>query len=370
MTGLAGAPGATLVLGFGRTGAEAQRTARSGLRAGARRTATRYDRGWHRYLRGLKEVPDSAAAVRRQYLASALVLAAAEDKLNPGALVASPSAPWVWGDEVKDLSSPSGAYHLVWSRDSYQFGTALWAMGDKAAARRTVDWLFDVQQTARRLVPAELRRQGDSGLVRAPARRGGVADRAGPTGGPRRAAHLPRRETGRSTSSSDFRDEETGRRAPYSPQERWENQSGYSPNSIATQVAGLVCAADIAKQNGDRASARRWLRLADRWQSKVKQWTRTTEGPLSSSPYYLRITKDGRPDRGTEYGIGDGGPSAVDQRRVVDPSFLDLVRLGLEEPDDPDVLSTLSVVDEELRVELPERAVLAPLQLRRLRRDA
>jgi glucoamylase len=38
---------------------------------------------------------------------------------------------------------------------------------------------------------------------------------------------------------------------------------------------------------------------------------------------------------------------------VVDPSFLDLVRLGLEEPDDPDVLSTLSVVDEDLRVETP-----------------
>ena len=159
MTGLAGDQRATLVLGFGRTGAEAQRTARSGLRAGARQTATRYDRGWHRYLRGLKEVPDSAAAVRRQYLASALVLAAAEDKLNPGALVASPSAPWVWGDEVKDLSSPSGAYHLVWSRDSYQFGTALWAMGDKAAARRIGRLALRRAAAARRLVPAELRRR-------------------------------------------------------------------------------------------------------------------------------------------------------------------------------------------------------------------
>lgn len=130
VTGVSGLPGdqrATLVLGFG-----------SDAR-GAVRTATTTSRT-------LRQVPDSAAAVRRQYLASALVLAAAEDKLNPGALVASPSAPWVWGDEVKDLSSPSGAYHLVWSRDSYQFGTARWAMGDKAAARRSVDWLFGVQQ--------------------------------------------------------------------------------------------------------------------------------------------------------------------------------------------------------------------------------
>ena len=37
--------------------------------------------------------------------------------------------------------------------------------------------------------------------------------------------------------------------------------------------------------------------------------------------------------------MGDGGPSAIDQRRVVDPSFLDLVRLGIEAPDDPAVLS-------------------------------
>ena len=34
----------------------------------------------------------------------------------------------------------------MWSRDAYQFGTALWAQGDKARARRVVDWLFRVQQ--------------------------------------------------------------------------------------------------------------------------------------------------------------------------------------------------------------------------------
>ena len=42
----------------------------------------------------------------------------------------------------------------------------------------------------------------------------------------------------------------------------------------------------------------------------------------------LRLTKDGNPNAGTTYSLGDGGPSAMDQRRVVDPSFLELVRLG------------------------------------------
>jgi len=355
VTGVTGRPGeqrATLVLGYGRTGGEATRTARAGLRAGARTTAARYDRGWHRYLRSLRDVPASAAGVRRQYLASALVLAAAEDKLNPGALVASPSAPWVWGDEITDLSSPSGAYHLVWSRDSYQFGTALWAMGDRAAARRTVDWLFDVQQRPDGSFPQNSDVEGTpvwSELqldeVALPIVLAHRVGRDGPRTwrGVRKAARFLVR----------FRDEETHRRAPYSPQERWENQSGYSPNSIAAQVAGLVCAADIARKNGDRRSARRWLRVADRWQAKVKQWTVTSTGPLSDSRYFLRLTKDGRPDKGTEYGIGDGGPAAVDQRRVVDPSFLDLVRLGLLRPDDADVVSSLAVVDDELRVETP-----------------
>ncbi len=352
VTGLPGHQRATLVLGFGGTAAEARQVAGRSAEVSAAATARRYDRGWHRYVRSLKRVPESAAAVRRQYLASALVLAAAEDKLNPGALVASPSAPWVWGDEVKDLSSPSGAYHLVWSRDSYQFGTALWAMGDKAAARRSVDWLFDVQQKPDGSFPQNSDVEGTpvwSELqldeVALPIALAHLVGRDGPRTyrGVKKAANFLAR----------FRDEETGRRAPFSPQERWENQSGYSPNSIATQVAGLVCAADIARKNGDRRSARRWLELADRWQSKVKDWTRTTTGPLSTAPYFLRLTKDGEPDKGTEYGIGDGGPSAVDQRRVVDPSFLDLVRLGLEEADDPDIVSTLAVVDQELRVETP-----------------
>ncbi|CUR62303.1 Glucodextranase [metagenome] len=352
VTGLPGDQRATLVLGFGADARGAARTATSTARTNPRATAARYDRGWHRYLRTLERVPDSAATVRRQYLASALVLAAAEDKLNPGALVASPSAPWVWGDEVKDLSSPSGAYHLVWSRDSYQFGTALWAMGDRAAARRTVDWLFDVQQLPDGSFPQNSDVEGTpvwSELqldeVALPIVLARLVGRDGPRTyrGVKKAADF----------LAGFRDEETGRRAPYSPQERWENQSGYSPSTIAAQVAGLVCAADLARKNGDRASARRWLRLADRWQARVKRWTVTTTGPLSDSPYFLRLTKNGRPDTGTEYGIGDGGPSAVDQRRVVDPSFLDLVRLGLLPADDADVVSTLPVVDSELRVDTP-----------------
>ncbi|WP_395658476.1 glycoside hydrolase family 15 protein [Nocardioides sp.] len=342
----------TLALGFGGSVGRAVQQARGSLGRGFAATSSAYDRGWHGYVDSLKDVPASAASVQPEYLASALVLAAAEDKQHPGAFVASPSAPWVWGDEVKDLSSPSGAYHLVWSRDAYQFGTALWAMGDRAAARRIVRWLFGTQQLADGSFPQNSDVSGtpvwgslqldEVAFPIVLAHLVGKRD-AATWHGVRKAARF----------LVSFRDEETGRRSPYSPQERWENQSGYSPATIAAEVAGLVCAADLAKHHGRPALARHWLRVADRWQRHVEDWTVTTNGPLDDAPYFLRLTKNGRPDTASPYEMGDGGPRSIDQRKVVDPSFLDLVRLGLLPADDPAVVNTLDVVDRRLRVDTP-----------------
>ncbi|WP_243056649.1 glycoside hydrolase family 15 protein [Nocardioides sp. SR21] len=342
----------TLALGFGDTVGRAVSQARGSLRAGFGAARAAYDRGWHRYLDSLKGVPASAAPVEREYLASQLVLAAAEDKLHRGAFVASPSMPWVWGDQVEDLSLPSGAYHLVWSRDAYQFGTALWAAGDRAAARRTVRWLFGTQQRNDGSFPQ------NSDVAGTPVWESIQLDEVAL---PIVLAHLVGADgerTWRGVRKAvefllSFRDEESGRRAPYSTQERWENQSGYSPNSIATQIAGLVCAADLARKHGHRALARQWLEVADRWHRHVKDWTVTRNGPLSDQPYFLRLSKDGQPSRGASYEMGDGGPTSIDQREVVDPSFLDLVRLGVLAFDDPAVVNTLDVVDQELEVETP-----------------
>jgi glucoamylase len=355
VTGRPGARTVTLALGFGTDGHSARRAAGRSLHRGYALVARRYAAGWHRYLRSLRPVPASARSLRDEYLASTLLLAAAEDKQHRGAFVASPTEPWVWGDEVPGLSSPSGAYHLVWSRDAYQFGTALWAAGDRRAARRIVDWLFDVQQKPDGSFPQNSDVMGKPvwtnlqlDEVALPIVLAWQVGRRGPGTyrHVRRAADF----------LVGFHDPTTGTPAPYSPQDRWENQSGYSPATIAAEIAGLVCAAHLARRNGDPASARRWLRTADLWQAKVAGWTLTRTGPYSTSPYYLRLTKDGNPDAGTTYSIGDGGPSKIDQRKVVDPSFLDLVRLGVKRADDPAIVSTLRVVDRRLRVRTPNGA--------------
>jgi glucoamylase len=339
---------ATLALGFARGGADdAVATARASLSRPFLATLARYAHGWHHYNDGLKDPPATLQTrdERRLYRVSAMVLAASEDKTHRGAYVASPTMPWRWGKEA-----PSGPYHLVWSRDLYQIGTGLIAQGDVAGANRALDWLFDVQQKPDGSFPQNSKPDGT------PVWTGLQMDEVA---FPAVLAHqLGRDDAGtwaHVKKAMDFilsyKDPETGNVAPWSPMERWENQSGWSPNTIAVEIAGMVCAAEIAKANGDDASADRYLAAADEWQARVKDWTLTTTGPYSSEPYFLRLTKDQNPDAGTTYSTGDGGPSAADQRTVVDPSFLDLVRLGVLPADDPDIINSEKVVDEQLGVQ-------------------
>jgi glucoamylase len=135
------------------------------------------------------------------------------------------------------------------------------------------------------------------------------------------------------------------REGPSSDQERWENQGGYSPNTIATEIAGLICAADIARRHGATAKADAYEALADSWQQRVESWTATTNGPYMPRPYYLRVTKDAQPNVGTTYTLGDNFNRPVDQREIVDNSFLGLVLFGVKPWNDQTVLNSLVVGD-------------------------
>jgi glucoamylase len=337
LTGLRGGRHATLALGFGTDTRAARSAARASLAAGAGKVERAYERGWARYLHGLRRAP--AAADRTTYDVSVMTLAASEDKTYRGAYVASPTMPWAWGT---GLENPSGAYHLVWARDLYQIATALLAAGDRAGARRALDYLFLRQQKPDGSFPQNSTVDGTPHWTNLQLDEVAfpivLAWQLGRVDGAFYRDHVKR--------AADFLVDYPG--APLTPQERWENQSGYSPATTAAEIAGLICAADLARRNGDAASARRYTATADDWQKRVEGWTATHNGPYSPRPYYLRLTKDGDPDAGTTYSIGDSGPAAVDQRAVVDPSFLELVRLGVKPARDPAIRNTLAVVDRRL----------------------
>ena len=248
--------------------------------------------------------------------------------------------PWGWGELTIDEDNPrSGPYHLVWPRDLYQVATALHAAGDTDGANRALDFAFDKQQLEDGSFPQNTQVDGrpkwtstQMDQVGLPIVLAWQLNRARP------------KDWRHVRAAADFIVEH----GPKSEQERWENQEGYSPATIAAEIAGLICAADIARRNGDTRRAATYERTADSWQRNVQRWTATTNGPYAPKPYYLRITKDRKPDKGTTYAIGDSGPSKMDQRRVVDVSFLELVRLGVKRPDDPAIVNTLRVVDQRL----------------------
>src|SRR4029077_472799 len=88
--------------------------------------------------------------------------------------------------------------------------------------------------------------------------------------------------------------------------ERWEEQDGYSPSTIAAEIAGLVAAADLADANHDPLSAAVWRGVADDYQRSVKGWTVSTSGPLAPR-YFIRLSKTGDPNAAISYGVGNGG---------------------------------------------------------------
>jgi glucoamylase len=339
-----------LAIGFGGQPATARSHAGASLARPFERAADRYAATWRAYLGDLRRPPLSvrrSKALRRLYEQSLMVLAASEDKRNRGASVASPTMPWVWGTLTLEKTESSGPYHLVWPRDLYHVATAQQAAGDGAAARRLLDYLWRVQKPdgsfwqntevdGREHWTTEQMDQASLPIVLAwwLGRRGATDWQ-----------HVRR--------AADY----VVANGPDTGQERWENQNGWSPNSIAAQIAGLVCAADIARRNGDSARAGRYEATADAWQRSVESWTATTNGPYSPRPYYVRVTKDANPDDGSTYNLGDNFPRPVDEREVVDQSFLGLVLFGAKRHDDPVVRNSLAVGDEVLRVVTPNGPV-------------
>jgi glucoamylase len=335
----------TLALGFGSSHVTARAVAADALAAGFAPLAAENAAGWARYRATLKSAPAAAAPVLDAYETSLLAMAAHEDKRHPGAGIASPTMPWGWGQLTIDKKDKRSApYHLVWPRDLYQVATAQIAAGATGAATANLDFLLREAQRPDGHFPQNVQVDGRpkwTGIQ--------MDEQALPIVLAWQLERFDAATWRALRRTAEF----ILRHGPRTEQDRWENQDGFSPGTIAAQVAGLVCAADLARRNGATADAARYERIADRWASSVQRWTATSTGPYSDDPYYLRLTKDRRPDRGTRYSIGDGGPARADQRKVVDPTFLELVRLGVKRHDDPVILNTLDVVDRQLRRQTP-----------------
>jgi len=329
----------TLSLAFGKKPSEALANAQASLRMGFEKISDQYRADWHSDLQGM---PAVEAKYQRQFNIAAMVLKALEDKTYRGAIIASPSIPWGGGPNANEPTI--SGYHAVWSRDLYEVATAFYAIGDRAAANRALNYLFDVQQKQDGSFP-------QNSWVDGKAIGGGLqldqvafplimAYQFGRTDHNTWSKHIK--------PAADF----IINHGPRTGQDRWEEKSGYSPATIAAEIAGLVCAARIARLNGDLKSTRDYLKTADDWARNVERWTATTTGPLGDGNYFLRISQSGNPNAGTKIEINSGG-GVYDEREIVDQGFLELVRLGIRDANDPLILKSLAVADKLIKVATP-----------------
>ena len=314
-------------------------TASRSLKKGFAKARSEYEAGWSDYV---KTLPLVESKYQPQFNMAAMQLKMLEDKTARGANIASLTVPWGGGANANENNV--GGYHLVWSRDLYQVFTAYLALGDKEAATRALEFLFSVQQKADGSFPQNSWLDGkpfwgslQMDEVAYPlimAWQLGRFDKATYENHVRKAA--------------DF----IVKNGPKTPQERWEEEGGYSPSTIAAEIAGLVCAADIAKRNGDTASADKYSATADEWQANIENWTATKTGKYGDGNYYLRITQNGKPDAGEKIELNNGA-GFFDERDIVDAGFLELVRLGIKPADDPLIAKSVKVIDRVIKVDTP-----------------
>jgi len=339
----------TLALGFGRSQAQSVSAARASLGRSFVLTAAKYLLGWAVYDAGLRR-PAGQASLDRHYYLSANVLKASEDKTYPGAIVASLASPW--GQSVPagvtSGGEPSyfGSYREVFARDLYEIFTGLLADGDVATARAATLFLFDRQQLPSGAMPRNSLLNGkaapDTGGLQ-------LDETAYPI--------LMAQESGLGSDAALWQDhirpaaDFLVANGPSDGVERWEEQTGYSPSTIAAEIAGLTAASAIAASHGDTARANLYQATADDFQRNIKSWTVTTTGP-DGPRYFIRLSKTGDPNAAITYSLGNGGPT-LDQRSVLDGGFQELVRLGELPAGDADIQASLAIIDKNISVATP-----------------
>jgi glucoamylase len=288
--------------------------------------------------------------------ASHNVLLAHEDKTFSGAFVASASIPWgqVKGDD--DL----GGYHLVWTRDMVQTATALLACERMETARRALVYLACTQQP-----------------------NGGFAQNFWIDGTPywsgqqldevafplMLAWRLWKADGLGEMDIFPFVERAAGylvRHAPITHQERWEENAGYSPSTLAAVIAGLICAAEMARAREAVELAVFLEEFADWIEGHIEDWAATNEGVLHPPirRHYMRIRP---PEKGEAYACESCGTETIrlsnrppgsryefQAREIADAGFLELVRYGVRRADDPLIVDSLEVVDAVLKRDLPQ----------------
>jgi glucoamylase len=346
----AGGGSFVVALAGGADAAEAALQARAGLLEDFDRTRELFLQQWRERQAQYRSIADLSGSALDMYRVSTAVLETHQSKRFPGGFVAGLSVPWGFARGDKDI----GGYHVLWPRDMVQTAMGKLASGDVHCARSTLFYLActqnadggwsqnmwldgtphweSIQMDAIALpilLADKLRREGELGNFQ-----------------PNKVVH----------HALCF----LLRHGPVTQQDRWETTPGYSPNTMAAEVAALLAAAEFVESEGEADRAEFLRDTADAWNDAIDELTYVEGTPLALRygvrGYYMRIAPPGR-IQAREIGHlrvrmpNISGPRSRRAIDIISPGALSLVRMGLRAPDDPHIVDTVKLVDATLRVE-------------------
>ncbi|MGE0129251.1 MAG: glucan 1,4-alpha-glucosidase [Blastocatellales bacterium] len=343
--------GFMLALAFGSSANEAGQFARAALLRDFDQITNDYVRGWQDYQARCLDLGEVNTSGFDPYRVSTAVLKTHEATIFPGAMIASLSIPWGAAKGDEDL----GGYHLVWPRDLVESAGGLLAAGDVGSARQTLFYLMCTQE-------ADGHWPQNMWLDGTPYWNGIQMDE---TAFPILLADLLRR----AEALDDLDPWPMVRRAagylvangPATQQDRWEEEGGFSPFTLAVEVAALLAAADFFELAGETNAAEFLRQTADIWNDHIERWTYVTDTDLAAqlgvAGYYVRIAPletEFAPSPASGFvPIKNHLPehSNAPVGHIVSPDALALVRFGLRAADDPRIVNTVKVIDALLKTE-------------------
>jgi glucoamylase len=334
-----------VALGFAYSPSGAHTRARSALAGDFDALRSHFLEGWRTWGATLSlPRPDETLGDAAEL--SAAVLKIHEDRAYPGAVVASLSVPW--GNSTDSL----GGYHLVWPRDVTLTAFALLAANQRLDARHILSHLIATQRRDGRW-PQNYFPSGEpywSGIQ--------LDEVALPVLLAAKLAELGEPELPGTAEMVRAAVGFMARTGPTSPQDRWEENPGVSPFTLAVTIAALVAAAPWL----DGAQRGYALALADDWNEQLERWCYVEDTALAREVgvrgYYVRIAPQrAARDHSAQVQLRNRDGESLLASALVSLDFSYLVRLGLRQPLDPRVQDTIRVVDHVLKVETPAGAV-------------
>jgi glucoamylase len=349
--------GFTLAVGFGRRVEEAALQVRASLGDGIDRAIGDYTAGWRAWQDTLRPLDaERRANGHNTYRVSTAVLRTHEENTFSGAYIASLSIPWGFAKGDEDL----GGYHLVWPRDLVETAGGLLAAGAGDEARQVIRYLQAVQEQDGHW-PQNYWIDGrpywngvQMGECALPILLVDLVWREGA---------LPEAELHNLWPMVERAAGFVVTNGPVTGQDRWEEEGGYTPFTLAVEITALLAAADLADRIGESSRAAYLRDTADTWNSLIERWIYVTDTDLAKrlgiDGYYVRIappeTADAASPRGGFVPIKNRPleDSDLPAAQIVSPDALALVRFGLRAPDDPRIRNTVHAIDALLKVDLP-----------------